>query len=142
MKLKIALKTLYRSPVRTILTFILLAAVTFALFSQVMEYANTKEEFDVQKVVKAVNKSAHRALIEFTKEEKVLINKTKEKDCTYENLGGVYYSLQDISNMQAIDFDGSFFDVVYLRARAFLKKSLSNLRSILLNLRSNLFYNQ
>ena len=56
----------------------------------------------------------------------LIINKTKEKDCTYENLGGVYYSLQDISNMQAIDFDGGFFDVVYLRARAFLKKSLSS----------------
>ena len=38
MKTKISLKTLYRSPVKTVLTFILLAAVTFALFSQVLEY--------------------------------------------------------------------------------------------------------
>lgn len=46
MKAKLALKTLYRSPVRTILTFILLAAVTFALFSQVMEHAVTQRELD------------------------------------------------------------------------------------------------
>ena len=44
MKPKYSLKTLYRSPVRTILTFILLAAVTFALFSQVMEYAIANRE--------------------------------------------------------------------------------------------------
>ena len=36
---------------------------------KVVKKDNTKEEFDVQKVVKAVNKSAHRVLIEFTKEE-------------------------------------------------------------------------
>ncbi|MBQ9858565.1 MAG: hypothetical protein IJO77_06140, partial [Oscillospiraceae bacterium] len=46
MKPKLSLKTLYRSPVRTVLTFVLLAAVTFALFSQVMEYSNTKKEFE------------------------------------------------------------------------------------------------
>ena len=46
MKPKLSLKTLYRSPVRTVLTFILLAAVTFALFSQVLEYSNTKKEFE------------------------------------------------------------------------------------------------
>ena len=46
MKPTLSLKTLYRSPVRTILTFILLAAVTFALFSQVMEYAIAKRELE------------------------------------------------------------------------------------------------
>jgi len=44
MKPKSSLKTLYRSPVRTILTFILLAAVTFALFSQVLEHVVTLRE--------------------------------------------------------------------------------------------------
>ena len=44
MKPKYSLKTLYRSPVKTILTFILLAAVTFALFSQVMEYTIASRE--------------------------------------------------------------------------------------------------
>ncbi|MBQ8831596.1 MAG: ABC transporter permease [Oscillospiraceae bacterium] len=44
MKSKIALKTLYRSPVKTALTFILLAAVTFALFSQVLEYVVASRE--------------------------------------------------------------------------------------------------
>ena len=44
MKAKLSLKTLYRSPVRTILTFILLAAVTFALFSQVLEYSIADRE--------------------------------------------------------------------------------------------------
>ena len=44
MRPKLALKTLYRSPVRTILTFILLAAVTFALFSQVLEYSIADRE--------------------------------------------------------------------------------------------------
>ena len=44
MRPKLALKTLYRSPVRTVLTFILLAAVTFALFSQVIEYAIATRE--------------------------------------------------------------------------------------------------
>ena len=44
MKAKYSLKTLYRSPVKTVLTFILLVAVTFALFSQVLEYVVTKRE--------------------------------------------------------------------------------------------------
>ncbi|MBQ8830747.1 MAG: hypothetical protein IJ017_04025 [Oscillospiraceae bacterium] len=44
MRPKLSLKTLYRSPVRTILTFILLAAVTFALVSQVLEYSVAKRE--------------------------------------------------------------------------------------------------
>ena len=44
MKPKYSLKTLYRSPVRTALTFILLAAVTFALCSQVLEYSVAKRE--------------------------------------------------------------------------------------------------
>jgi len=44
MKTKISLKTLYRSPVKTVLTFILLAAVTFALFSQVLEYVVASRE--------------------------------------------------------------------------------------------------
>ena len=46
MKLKLAFKTLYRSPVKTALVFLLLIAVTFALFSQVMEYAVTLREID------------------------------------------------------------------------------------------------
>lgn len=44
MRPKLALKTLLRSPARTVLIFILLAAVTFALFSQVMEYSITSRE--------------------------------------------------------------------------------------------------
>ena len=44
MKPKYSLKTLYRSPVRTVLTFVLLVAVTFALFSQVLEYSVAKRE--------------------------------------------------------------------------------------------------
>jgi len=50
MKPRISLKILYRSPVRTALTFILLVAVTFALFSQVLEYSVAKREME-----KAVN---------------------------------------------------------------------------------------
>ncbi len=46
MKAKQSLKTLYRSPVRMILTFILLVAVTFTLFSQVLEQAITVREID------------------------------------------------------------------------------------------------
>ncbi|MBQ8830583.1 MAG: ABC transporter permease [Oscillospiraceae bacterium] len=46
MKPRLSLKMLYRSPVRTVLTFILLAAVTFALFSQVMEYSVAKREME------------------------------------------------------------------------------------------------
>ncbi len=42
----LSLKTLYRSPVRTILTFILLGVVTFAFFSQTAEYAVTAREFN------------------------------------------------------------------------------------------------
>jgi len=44
MRPKLALKTLFRSPVRMILTFILLVAVTFTLFSQVLEHAVTVRE--------------------------------------------------------------------------------------------------
>lgn len=46
MKPKLSLKILYRSPVRTVLTFILLVAVTFALFSQVLEYSVAKREME------------------------------------------------------------------------------------------------
>ncbi|MDR1589962.1 MAG: ABC transporter permease [Oscillospiraceae bacterium] len=44
MKPSLSIKTLYRAPVKTILTFVLLAAVTFAFFSQVGEYAITERE--------------------------------------------------------------------------------------------------
>ncbi len=46
MKPKYSLKTLYRSPVRTIITFILLAAVTFSLVSQILEYSVAKREME------------------------------------------------------------------------------------------------
>ncbi len=46
MRPKLALKTLFRSPVRMILTFILLVAVTFTLFSQVLEHAVTVREIE------------------------------------------------------------------------------------------------
>ena len=46
MKPRLSLKILYRSPVRTALTFVLLVAVTFALFSQVLEYSVAKREMD------------------------------------------------------------------------------------------------
>ncbi len=51
MRAKLSLKTLYRSPVRMILTFVLLVAVTFTLFSQVLEHAVT---------VREINKAAER----------------------------------------------------------------------------------
>ncbi|MBQ8830277.1 MAG: ABC transporter permease [Oscillospiraceae bacterium] len=44
MRPRLTLKMLLRSPARTALTFILLAAVTFALFSQVMEYTIASNE--------------------------------------------------------------------------------------------------
>ena len=46
MKLKIAIKILFRSPVRTVLSVILLSVVTFALFSQVAEYSITQREME------------------------------------------------------------------------------------------------
>ena len=46
MKPSLSLKTLFRSPVRTILTFILLAVVSFAFFMRVSEYAVIRREFD------------------------------------------------------------------------------------------------
>jgi hypothetical protein len=42
----LSIKTLYRSPVRTLLTFVLLGVVTFAFFSQTAEYAITAREFN------------------------------------------------------------------------------------------------
>ena len=46
MKLSLSIKVLFRSPARTILTFVLLGVVMFALFSQSAEYAVTAREFD------------------------------------------------------------------------------------------------
>ncbi|MBQ8831279.1 MAG: ABC transporter permease [Oscillospiraceae bacterium] len=46
MRPKLSLKTLYRSPVRTVLTFILLVAVTFSFVSQVLEYSVAKREME------------------------------------------------------------------------------------------------
>lgn len=42
----LSIKTLYRSPIKTFLTFLLLTVVTFALFSQTAEYAVTAREFN------------------------------------------------------------------------------------------------
>ena len=46
MRLTLSIKTLYRSPVRTILTFILLGVLTFAFFSQTAEYTITVREMN------------------------------------------------------------------------------------------------
>ena len=45
---------------------------------KVIKKDGTKEEFNVQKVIVAVNKSAYRALVKFTDEE-ILENKKKLK---------------------------------------------------------------
>ena len=45
MKPSLSIMTLFRSPTRTLLTFVLLGAVTFALFSQIAEYAITSREY-------------------------------------------------------------------------------------------------
>lgn len=44
MRKSTALKTLFRSPAKTILTFLLIAAASFALFSRVTDYAVTRRE--------------------------------------------------------------------------------------------------
>lgn len=44
MSKSLALKTLLRSPVKTLLTFLLIAAASFALFSRVTDYAVTGRE--------------------------------------------------------------------------------------------------
>ena len=46
MRPSLSLATLFRSPARTILTFVLLGAVSFALFMQVGEYAITRRELN------------------------------------------------------------------------------------------------
>jgi len=45
MKASLPFKTLFRSPVKTALTFVLLAAVSFAFFTCMAEYAVTSREF-------------------------------------------------------------------------------------------------
>ena len=47
MKPSLSIKTLLRSPARTGLIFVLIAAVTFALFSQVLEYTVTSREMEL-----------------------------------------------------------------------------------------------
>ncbi|NLA87884.1 MAG: hypothetical protein GX847_11525, partial [Clostridiales bacterium] len=46
MRTLLTIKSLYRSPVKSLLTFILLIVVTFAFFSQTAEYAVTAREFN------------------------------------------------------------------------------------------------
>ena len=46
MKKPLSIKTLFRSKLKTLVTFLLVAAVTFALFSQVAEFAVTSRELD------------------------------------------------------------------------------------------------
>ena len=46
MKGILSVKTLFRSWIKTVFTFILIAAVTFAFFSQTAEYVNTRREFE------------------------------------------------------------------------------------------------
>ncbi len=46
MKKLLSIKTLFRSKLKTLVTFLLVITVTFALFSQVAEYINTKIEFE------------------------------------------------------------------------------------------------
>ena len=43
MRKSISLKMLFRSPLKTLLTFLLVAAATFALFSRVLDYAITMQ---------------------------------------------------------------------------------------------------
>lgn len=42
----LSIKMLFRSPIRTLVTFLLLAAISFALFSRVLDYAATAKEFE------------------------------------------------------------------------------------------------
>ena len=44
MRPSLSIKTVFRTPFKTLLTFFLLAAVTFALFSRVGEYSITSRE--------------------------------------------------------------------------------------------------
>ena len=44
MKKSLAFKTILRSPVKTLLTFLLVAAASFALFSRVTDYVITSRE--------------------------------------------------------------------------------------------------
>ena len=44
MRKSLVLKTLFRTPIKTILTFLLIAAASFALFSRVTDYAVTSRE--------------------------------------------------------------------------------------------------
>ena len=44
MKKSLALKSLLRSPLKTLVTFLLIAAASFALFSRVTDYAVTTRE--------------------------------------------------------------------------------------------------
>ena len=46
MRVQLAFKTLFRSPVRTALTIILIGVATFALFSQILEYITTISELN------------------------------------------------------------------------------------------------
>lgn len=70
MRPALSLKTLYRSPVRTVLTFILLAAVTFALFSQVMEYSVAKRE--MKKAVELYDGVGSIEFSQFTQNEETI----------------------------------------------------------------------
>ena len=50
MKKTTALKTLLRAPVKTLLTLLLIAAASFALFSRITDYAvTTRENKEVEK---------------------------------------------------------------------------------------------
>lgn len=59
---------------------------------KVVKKDNTMEEFNVQKVVNAVNKSAHRALITFTKEELEFICNYVESKVQAMNINEVHIS--------------------------------------------------
>ena len=54
-----------------------------------------------------------------------IINRVKAEDYSYKVFSGVYYSLEEITDIQITDFGGDFFELGYLNARQFLKKNLS-----------------
>ncbi len=56
----------------------------------------------------------------------LIVNRVKNEEVDGEIFAGVYYQLNEVKNIEIIDLSADFFEMGYMKARAFLKKNMSH----------------
>ncbi len=56
----------------------------------------------------------------------LIVNRAKNEEIEGEIFAGIYYNLNEVENIEIIDLSADFFEMGYIKARAFLKKNMSH----------------